>query len=540
MKFLKPFFFLISFSSICSAQVGIGNTDPKAQLDISASNTTTPANTDGILIPRVSDLVISSNMTANQDGMLVFYTGNAYDGKGFYFWDQSTSNWNIISSSNKNTLDQAYNEGGNGNGKNITADAGAVKIDGTDGFFVTGAEGSGVSMDSELSGSGPRMFFQPSKSAFRAGYTSSNQWVDSQIGNRSTAFGFNSTASATYSVAFGFSTSSTGFISTAFGRSTIASNQNSTAFGRESQAEGFQSTAFGYNTVASGANSTAFGLQTVANSEEATAFGFNTIASGDRSTAFGDGTLASGINSTAFGINTTASGSYSTAFGFGTNAPGTNETAIGRYNTIYDPAVTAIDKIFVIGKGSSNSFRSNALNVYANGEMNINDEYSMPLTDGTPNQVLKTDGSGNLSFEDLPGNDLVLCKVRTNVTQGIGYEKIDFTQEMFDTNNNFNITTDGFQAPDAGYYRINANLKIVGSGTRTFGIAIYIQNVLNQEKIQTGHNGVDFNIDIDTVLYLTQGQTVSLYSYGTGSAFINEVDLDNDPSNNYLEIVQIK
>ena len=40
-------FFLISVQ-INYSQVGIGNTDPKASLDISASNSATPSNKDGI------------------------------------------------------------------------------------------------------------------------------------------------------------------------------------------------------------------------------------------------------------------------------------------------------------------------------------------------------------------------------------------------------------------------------------------------------------------------------------------------------------
>ncbi|MEM7373976.1 MAG: hypothetical protein AAF587_35620 [Bacteroidota bacterium] len=39
------------------------------------------------------------------------------------------------------------------------------------------------------------------------------------------------------------------------------------------------------------------------------------------------------------------------------------------------------------------------LRVY--GEFNINDEYSFPMTDGSPDQVLGTDGAGNLGWQDI-------------------------------------------------------------------------------------------------------------------------------------------
>ncbi|MGS2727456.1 tail fiber domain-containing protein [Psychroserpens sp. BH13MA-6] len=81
---------LLSFS--LNAQVGIGNTNPQAQLDISASNVTTPSNTDGILIPRM-DVFPAANPTAAQDGMLIFITGNSTPNKGFYYWDNASTSW---------------------------------------------------------------------------------------------------------------------------------------------------------------------------------------------------------------------------------------------------------------------------------------------------------------------------------------------------------------------------------------------------------------------------------------------------------------
>jgi len=119
------------------AQVGVGNTNPQATLDISASSTTIPANNDGILIPRMSAFPATSP-TAAQDGMLIFYTGTARNGKGFYFWNQTITDWVYIASGGKNTLDEAYDEGGAGAGRTIVADNGAVDIDGAGGLRVEG------------------------------------------------------------------------------------------------------------------------------------------------------------------------------------------------------------------------------------------------------------------------------------------------------------------------------------------------------------------------------------------------------------------
>ena len=85
---------IVSYTS--KAQVGIGNTDPKSSLDISASDVTSPSNTDGILIPRINDFPVT-DPGADQDGMLVFVTGAGSPAKGFYYWDQGTTSWVVIS-----------------------------------------------------------------------------------------------------------------------------------------------------------------------------------------------------------------------------------------------------------------------------------------------------------------------------------------------------------------------------------------------------------------------------------------------------------
>ena len=134
-----------------------------------------------------------------------------------------------------NTLDKAYDQGGAGAGKNITADAGAVRVDGTDGFLVTGTAGSGQSMDTEISGAGTRMFFYPHKAALRSGYVDGNAWDDSNVGFYSVGLGYNVTASS--------------YSTTALGYNTVASGKNATALGYFTKAPSFLETATGsYNT----------------------------------------------------------------------------------------------------------------------------------------------------------------------------------------------------------------------------------------------------------------------------------------------------
>lgn len=121
------------------SQVGINNTNPKASLDVSATNQAMPSNTDGLLIPRI-DAFPATNPGANQQGMMVYLTTTS-GGKtpGFYYWDNNTGPATWVSVVGvKGTLDEAYDQGGAGVGRTITADNGAVDIQGNDGLTVNG------------------------------------------------------------------------------------------------------------------------------------------------------------------------------------------------------------------------------------------------------------------------------------------------------------------------------------------------------------------------------------------------------------------
>ena len=86
------FMLLVLFTSLGFSQVGIGTVTPNATLDIKSSNEATPANTDGLLIPKIEEFP-AINPTALQDGMMVFATGAGAVAKGFYSWDSGSTSW---------------------------------------------------------------------------------------------------------------------------------------------------------------------------------------------------------------------------------------------------------------------------------------------------------------------------------------------------------------------------------------------------------------------------------------------------------------
>ncbi|WP_121907761.1 hypothetical protein [Ulvibacter antarcticus] len=84
---------VLSITVSKAQEVGIGTTDPKSTLDIQIANPSSPSNTDGLLIPRISNFP-TTNPGNQQDGMIVFLTSatGTYK-KGFHYWDNTPKKW---------------------------------------------------------------------------------------------------------------------------------------------------------------------------------------------------------------------------------------------------------------------------------------------------------------------------------------------------------------------------------------------------------------------------------------------------------------
>lgn len=155
------------------------------------------------------------------------------------------------------------------------------------------------------------------------------------------------TLSGGYSLVEGFNNTATGFCAHAEGWPSIAS-------GTSAHAEG--------SSTASGDDSHAEGGSTTASGDDSHTEGMCTTASGQSSHAEGEHTEASEIGAHAEGSYTKAMGAYSHAGGVGTIAKNDYQTVIGRYNAHKNSA-------FIIGNGSSDTERSNALTVDWDGNI---------------------------------------------------------------------------------------------------------------------------------------------------------------------------
>ena len=163
------------------------------------------------------------------------------------------------------------------------------------------------------------------------------------------------------------------------GIQTTASGQFSHAEGEYTKASDDRSHAEGYSTRALGEESHAEGINTTASKQAAHAEGSNTIASGIASHAEGSSTNASGEAAHAEGCYTTASGWYAHAEGYHTKAIRKSQHVFGEYNILDTTGSNISAKgqyIEIVGKGESDSNRSNARTLDWSGNETIDGEMS--------------------------------------------------------------------------------------------------------------------------------------------------------------------
>lgn len=134
--------------------------------------------------------------------------------------------------------------------------------------------------------------------------------------------------------------------------------RSSGSVGNYSVAEGWSSAARGYASHAEGYATNATGAYSHAE-------GGLVVASGSSSHAEGNSTTASGDDAHAEGFYSTAQGDSSHAQNYNTIANGNYQTALGKYN------VADTTSAVILGNGTADNARSNALTVDWNGNVNI-------------------------------------------------------------------------------------------------------------------------------------------------------------------------
>jgi len=457
---MKNLVFIMSFIGVSITtfgQVGIGTVTPNASLDISSTNQATPINTDGILIPKIDEFPVS-DPGANQDGMMVFVTGNGTPARGFYYWDNGTTSWQTIEGSGAEKIneltDGRSDDDGSNNGSSIFlgVDAG-INDDLTDNRnlgigngalnqnttgVVNIALGYGSLRNNDVGfynlGLGYNTLFNNTSgdNNVAVGHTAllnnldgrynialgSSSLYSNDSGDFNIAIGalsLYSNTSGIYNTAIGTSalySNTTGNYNTAVGVSTLAYNTtgiNNTSLGHWS----LTNNTTGYNNVGVGRHAL------IANTE-----GFNNTSIGANSMVSNiDGEFNTALGTIALTNNT--GGDYNTAIGYaslGNLTTGSTNTALGAFAGLYN--ITGIRNVFLgyeSGRDETGSqklyidnsptstplvygeFDINLLRV--NGTLDINSAYQFPTTDGTANQVLATNGTGTIAWTDASAID---------------------------------------------------------------------------------------------------------------------------------------
>ena len=273
------------------------------------------------------------------------------------------------------------------------------------------------------------------------------------IGYRAMQYADNtSTPFTNYNVAMGYealrgsttASANTGNRNTAIGYQSMLNNTS-----------GGLNTGIGYYTLT--VNTT--GVNNVANGSSA--LSKNTTGSGN--TAVGSGALSRNIDGSGnnamgnISLNLNTSGEYNNGFGNNSlysNTTGSNNIAMGQASLLGN--TTGNDNVAIgkyagsIGNGSGNiflgssagrnettsnklyiensnsttpliygDFATDSLKVF--GTLSVGDEYTLPAADGTANQVITTDGSGNASWQTAMGADdkNILNGTVVPITEGV-------------------------------------------------------------------------------------------------------------------------
>ncbi|MEM1119631.1 MAG: tail fiber domain-containing protein [Bacteroidota bacterium] len=209
--------------------------------------------------------------------------------------------------------------------------------------------------------------------------------------------------------------------------------------------------------------------------------GFNTKAKGLTSTALGFSTSAEGDNSTALGYRTRTSGDFSTALGVENEAYSFGEMVIGSYSTHYTPRATKgfhpNDRLFVIGNSNNSTYRSDAVRIYKNGNMELNgaltidSSYTFPVVDGNMGQVLTTDGNGHVSWSADSG----VFNSQNGVTTSLNNED-DFIFGADSLNHGVGSEVKLFLSKEKGAFRVGTisdtdwDIENLGNGSFASGL----------------------------------------------------------------------
>jgi trimeric autotransporter adhesin len=163
------------------------------------------------------------------------------------------------------------------------------------------------------------------------------------------------------------------------------------------------------------------------------------------------------------------------------------------------------------------------------------------MTNGATNgYILQSDAAGNASWVANPATTLSMVRANllANQTLAVGWQKINFDSEVFDTGGEFDTATGRFTATKAGFYRVTAAFHTsIQSNTNMYSIGITKNGVLYQ---MTSSDHIGFGIVERAATCLVQ-LAVGDYIEVVVENFVGSgVDIDSYSGKTSFEIQQIR
>lgn len=474
-------------SYIGNAQVGINNTDPKASLDISASNATNPSNTDGVLIPRIEDFP-GVNPGTDQQGMMVYLTTTSgSNAPGFYYWDNNAgpAAWVSVKSEDHDW----YQE-------NTTTSPSTNDAD----IFTDGNVGIGISN------------------------VSYPLQIETSTGNRTVSLLNENIGSSVYGIYNRINESSTsagnsgGIINsiTRTNQGSVSGVSNSFSNSVSDQSYGYM---FGYqNSFGNSTSNSTYGLINRFQGTTGTAYGVSNLIGYNITDFYGvDNHNITGANLTGtfYGVFNELTGSDSGArYGVYTNFEETGSgNKYGDYITIASTAGGTHYGVYSDVR-KSNSYAGYFLGRTSFGTGTAN-RYLMPSTDGTNGQAITTDGSGNLTFSTLTAGSGTLDEAYDYGGAGAG-------RNIIADNGPVNIqSTDGL--------RVEGNIIAANTIVHDGDANTFLSFLPDQFQIDAGgRNYMDINHNTTSVIF-NEDSTESDFRVESGTEqYMLFVDGSND------------
>lgn len=510
MKQLVTLLFLVFMSFDGFSQVGINTTSPYAQLDIRSSNQATPSNTDGILIPKIDAFPITSP-GSDQHGMMVYLTTTDL-GKlpGFYYWNNVFMDWISFDQPDYDFIES---------GSSTAPD------DLNDNMYHLGDVGIGVfnpvvKLDVESSFD-PSVIqarnIMPSAASYSTVYKSHISTVNQTNGTISAMDNYIAPNLNTkgYGILNNFSGNTTDFIHGI--RNNFSNSGTGLKYGFTNYFDAGTGSSYGlFNNF----NQTStVSLRGVYNAFNNTAGTGNIVGVENFFSGNGSGAVLIGVNSTF------SSDTNSGIIGASTYIPNSNTgagTKYGFYANIESVAGGTHYGIF------SQSLKSSGYAGYFLGRVAIGttaaNNYILPLTRGTANQIMQTDGTGNVTWQN-PTTALNNFAWTTTGNSGTNPSTnfigtIDTAPLVFKVNNQFSGKIESTSQSQNTFFGYQAGILNIpaapnGSNNSAFGFWALTKNTTGYNNTAFGHSALFSNIN--GTLNIAIGSS-ALYSNTSGNS----------------------